>query len=68
MFAAMFHADFSDQNHMIHFMKNVSIVGGFLFLIVHGAGSYLMDNWEKAEANSCPITIVGQASPLLKKP
>ena len=44
MSAAIFHADFSGQNHMIHFMKNVSIAGGFLFLIVHGAGTYSMDN------------------------
>ena len=44
MSAAIFHADFSDQNQMIHFMKNVSIAGGFLFLIVHGAGTYSMDN------------------------
>ncbi len=29
---------------MIHFMKNVSIAGGFLFLIVHGAGNYALDN------------------------
>ena len=44
MSAAIFHADFSDQNQMIHFMKNISIAGGFLFLIVHGAGTYSMDN------------------------
>ena len=44
MSAAIFHADFSDQNQMIHFMKNVSIAGGFLFLIVHGAGTYSMDD------------------------
>ena len=31
MSAVIFHADFSDQNQMIHFMKNVSIAGGFLF-------------------------------------
>jgi len=47
MSAAIFHADFSDQNQMIHFMKNVSIAGGFLFLIVHGAGTYSMDNQGK---------------------
>ena len=29
--AAIFHADFSDQNQMIHFIKNISIAGGFLF-------------------------------------
>ena len=29
--AAIFHADFSDQNQMIHFMKNVSIAGASYF-------------------------------------
>jgi putative oxidoreductase len=48
MSAAIFHADFSDQNQMIHFMKNVSIAGGFLFLIVHGAGNYSLDSRKKA--------------------
>ena len=46
--AAIFHADFSDQNQMIHFMKNISIAGGFLFLIVHGAGNYSLDKRGKA--------------------
>ena len=46
--AAIFHADFSDQNQMIHFMKNISIAGGFLFLIVNGAGSYSIDNRVKS--------------------
>ena len=49
MSAAIFHADFSDQNQMIHFMKNVSIAGGFLFLIVHGGGTYALDNRARAD-------------------
>ena len=49
MSAAIFHADFSGQNHMIHFMKNVSIAGGFLFLIVQGAGTYALDNRARAD-------------------
>ena len=48
MSAVLFHADFSDPNQMIHFMKNISITGGFLFLIVHGAGNYSLDSREKA--------------------
>ena len=48
MSAAIFHADLLDQNQMIHFMKNVSIAGGFLFLIVHGAGNYSLDSRKKA--------------------
>ena len=27
------------QNQMIHFMKNISIMGGLLFVVVHGSGS-----------------------------
>ena len=60
MSEGIFHADFSNQNHMIHFMKNISIVGGFLFPIGHYAGTYSMDNREKAEINSCPKTIADE--------
>src|SRR5262249_28411852 len=45
--AAYFFHDFWHQppgpqhtNNMIHFMKNVSIIGGFLMLCAAGAGSY----------------------------
>ena len=31
------------QNQMIHFMKNISIMGGLLFVIVHGSGSFSVD-------------------------
>jgi putative oxidoreductase len=42
--AIIFHANFSDQNEMGNFMKNVAIAGGFLFLFVNGAGSSSLDN------------------------
>lgn len=41
--AVLFHADFADQNQMIHFMKNVSIAGGLLLLAAHGAGAWSLD-------------------------
>ena len=41
--AVIFHSNFADQNDMIHFMKNISIAGGFLILVKHGAGSYALD-------------------------
>ena len=47
MSAVIFHANVSDQNQMIPFMKNISIAGGFLFLVVHGAGAYSVDNRRK---------------------
>ncbi len=41
--AIIFHADFSDQMQMGMFMKNVGLAGGFLILVVHGAGNYSID-------------------------
>lgn len=41
--AALFHNNFADQIQMIMFMKNVSIAGAFLLLVVHGAGRYSLD-------------------------
>lgn len=45
--AIVFHADFGDQTQMVMFLKNVSIAGGFLFLVAHGAGAYSLDNRNK---------------------
>ena len=42
--AALFHNNFGDQNEMIHFMKNIGMAGGFLFLTAHGAGTFSLDN------------------------
>ena len=47
MSALIFHANFADQNEMIHFMKNVALTGGFLFLVANGGGSYTVDNIPK---------------------
>ena len=41
--AALFHGKFSDQMQSILFMKNVAMAGGFLFLVVHGAGAFSVD-------------------------
>ncbi len=43
--ALIFHHNFADQNQMIHFMKNISITGGFLALAVAGAGGISVDAW-----------------------
>ena len=31
------------QNQMIHFMKNISMMGGLLFVVVHGGGALSLD-------------------------
>jgi len=40
---ALFHADFADQNQMIHFMKNIAIAGGLLLLAANGPGAFSLD-------------------------
>lgn len=41
--ALFFHSDFADQMQMLLFMKNMAIVGGFLFLFAFGAGALSLD-------------------------
>ena len=33
------------SEHFVHFMKNVSILGGALYIIATGAGHYSIDGW-----------------------
>lgn len=42
--AVVFHSNLGDQIQFIMFMKNISIAGGFLFLVAHGAGSWSLDS------------------------
>ena len=39
----IFHGDFADRMQMIHFMKNVSMLGGCLFLLGAGPGRLSLD-------------------------
>jgi len=41
--ALAFHNNFSDQNQMIYFLKNIAIVGGLLQIFAFGAGSLSLD-------------------------
>jgi putative oxidoreductase len=41
--ALAFHNNFADQNQMIHFMKNIAIVGGLLQVVGFGGGRYAVD-------------------------
>ena len=41
--AVFFHNNFADHNQMIHFLKNVAIVGGLLQVAAFGAGTFSVD-------------------------
>jgi putative oxidoreductase len=44
----MFHNDMHDPNAMVSFWKNFALAGGFLQLVVHGAGPYSLDARRKS--------------------
>lgn len=37
------HTNFSDQGQVIHFMKNLSMTGGLLYVATFGAGELSLD-------------------------
>lgn len=39
----MFHTQLSDQNQMIHFMKNLAMMGGLLYVLTYGPGRLSLD-------------------------
>jgi putative oxidoreductase len=41
--AIFFHHNFTDQNQMIHFLKNVMMAGGLLQITWFGAGAFSLD-------------------------
>jgi putative oxidoreductase len=41
--AISFHRNFADQNQMIHFLKNIMLVGGLLQIVYFGAGPMSID-------------------------
>ncbi|HEY4250021.1 MAG TPA: DoxX family protein [Roseomonas sp.] len=41
--ALFFHSNLADQNQMIHFFKNIAIIGGLLQVAAFGAGAFSLD-------------------------
>jgi len=39
----IFHSNFGDPNQTIHFMKNLAMVGGLLYVYVYGPGNLSID-------------------------
>jgi putative oxidoreductase len=45
--AFIFHYDFSDQTQIIAFLKNISLAGGFLFIVANGTRDWSVDQKKK---------------------
>lgn len=41
--AFLFYPDLSNEGQFLHFMKNLGIAGGFMFLVANGSGRYSLD-------------------------
>jgi putative oxidoreductase len=54
--ALTFHANFADQNQMIHFLKNVMMAGGLLQIVAFGAGALSIDNL-RAKGGEAPAKV-----------
>jgi putative oxidoreductase len=55
----IFHTNFADQNQMIHFLKNVAIMGGLLYVVAYGPGALSLDarRTEVRPATDEPFTL-----------
>lgn len=40
----IFHSNFDDQNQIIHFLKNLAIIGGLLYVAMYGSGRLSIDH------------------------
>ena len=45
--ALIFHLDFSNQMQVIALLKNFGLAGGFMFIAIHGTGSWSVENKKK---------------------
>jgi putative oxidoreductase len=57
--ALVFHRNFGDQNQMIHFLKNIAIMGGLLQVAAFGAGKFSLD--ARRERDAVPASALGAA-------
>ena len=61
--AVFFHANFADHNQMINFLKNISIAGGLLQVVVaFGGGRFSIDGWRSRLARGSTVAAQAQTA------
>jgi putative oxidoreductase len=54
----IFHTQLADPNQFIHFLKNLAMMGGLLYVVQYGAGRYSIDaGAERADMREAPRTL-----------
>jgi len=56
-----FHHNFGDQNQLVHFLKNVAIIGGLLQVVAFGAGAFSLDGRRGSAASGAVSAHLGTA-------
>lgn len=52
----IFHTDLADQKQLLHFLKNVAIIGGLVLVIAEGTGPLALDRrGETSSAEHAPL-------------
>ena len=54
----IFHTNFADQNQLIHFLKNLAIMGGLFYVAVYGPGPMSIDARSMPRHHSTGLTAV----------
>jgi len=52
--ALIAHTNFADRNQEIHFLKNMGLTGGFLYIAAFGAGAWSLDAWLRRRRGVVP--------------
>lgn len=53
--AAVFHAQFGNQNEIVHFLKNLAIAGGLLHVTLLGGGAWSVDGRAAVDNRLVPV-------------
>jgi putative oxidoreductase len=54
--AISFHNNFTDQNQMMHFLKDVKITGGLFQIAAFGAGAISIERWRRISGTASAST------------